>query len=147
MTGVGQRSRALGAVLGLVAAGSGLAVSELASGLLHQRVSPVVAVAESILRLTPGAVVERVIGLVGHHDKAVLITMTLLGLAAISAAVGVLALRSVLAAQGVFLVMGAVLVGAVHDRLTPSTVTYVPAVLGVVVALAALALLSSLAQR
>ncbi len=133
-------------MLGLVSAGSGLAVSELASGLLHQRVSPVVAVAESILRLTPGAVVERVIGLVGHHDKAVLIVMTLFGLAVISSAVGVLALRSVLAAQGVFLVMGAVLMGAVHDRLTPSTVTYVPAVLGVVVAIVALALLVLLAN-
>lgn len=147
MTNAGQQRQLLGAALGLVGAGSGLAVSELASGLLHQRVSPVVAVAESTLRLTPGAVVERVIGLVGHHDKAVLITLTLVGLSVISAGVGVLALRSVLAAQGVFLVMGAVLLGAVHDRLTPSTATYIPAVLGVVVAIAALALLAPLAQQ
>ncbi len=147
MTNARQRRRTLGVVLGLVSAGSGLAVSELASGLLHQRVSPVVAVAESILRLTPGAVVERVIGLVGHHDKTVLIVLTLAGLALISAAVGLLAFRSVLAAEGVFVVMGVVLVGAVHDRLTPSSATYIPAVAGVVVSIATLALLAPLGQR
>ena len=66
-----------GAILGVVAVGGGLAVSEVASGILHQRVSPVVAVAESIIRLTPGSVIEAVISVVGHHDKTVLIASTL----------------------------------------------------------------------
>ena len=139
--------RRLGAMVGVLSMAAGLAVSEVLSGYFHQRVSPVVAVAESILRLTPGAVDERVIGLVGHHDKAVLIGTTLVGLTVVSAAVGVLAMRSVLAAEGVFLVMGVVLVRAVHDRLTPSTSTYIPAVAGVVVAIAALAVLAQAAQR
>src|SRR5262245_36657904 len=112
--------RAYGALVGLVSAFAGLAVSELASGWLHQRVSPVVAVSESIIRVTPGWVIEHVISVLGHKDKPVLVTATLVGLAVVSALVGILALRSVLAAQGVFLLMGAVLVAAVHDRLTTS---------------------------
>jgi DMSO/TMAO reductase YedYZ molybdopterin-dependent catalytic subunit len=147
MTSERVARRRVGVTLGLVSAGSGLAVSELISGMLHQRVSPVVAVAESILRLTPGAVVERVISVVGHHDKAVLITATLIGLAVVSAGVGVLAMRSVLAAQGAFFVMGVVLVLAVRSRLTASSTTYVPAVVGVVAALGVLAALAPLALR
>jgi DMSO/TMAO reductase YedYZ molybdopterin-dependent catalytic subunit len=136
-----------GALLGVVAAGSGLAVSELISGLLHQRVSPVGAVAESIIRLTPGAVIERVISLVGHNDKPILIAATLLGLLIVSAAVGVLAMRSLLAAELAFVAMGVVLVMAVKDRLTPSQSTYIPAFVGVGAAIVLLATLCGPARR
>ncbi len=124
-------ARLPGALLGLVSAGSGLAASELASGYLHQRVSPVVAVAESVIGLTPGAVIEFVISIVGRNDKPLLIGVVLLGLAVTSAAVGILALRSTGAAIAAFSAMGVVLVLAVHDRLTPSQATYIPAVLGI----------------
>jgi DMSO/TMAO reductase YedYZ molybdopterin-dependent catalytic subunit len=136
-----------GALLGVVAAGSGLAVSELVSGLLHQRVSPVGAVAESIIRLTPGAVIERVISVVGHNDKPILITATLLGLLVLSAAVGVLAMRSLVAAEVAFVAMGVVLVMAVSDRLTSSQSTYIPAILGVATAIVVLAALCGPARR
>ncbi len=132
----------MGALLGVVAAAAGLAVAELLSGIFHQRVSPVVAVAESIIRLTPGDVVEFVISLVGQYDKPLLVVFTLLGLAAVSAGVGVVAIRSTLGAQGLFVLMGVVVVLAVRARLTPSMSTYIPAVLGVVVAMAALAVLA-----
>jgi DMSO/TMAO reductase YedYZ molybdopterin-dependent catalytic subunit len=132
-------------LLGLVSAGAGLAVSELISGLLHQRVSPVVAVAESIIRLTPGAVIERVISLVGHHDKAVLIGLTLLGLAAVSAAVGVLAMRSLALAQLAFVAMGVVLTFAVRARLDASPAIYFAPIVGVVTAIVTLTVLRSYA--
>ena len=140
-------ARRIGALLGVVSAAAGLGVSELLSGFLHQRVSPIVAVAESLIRLTPGAVIEKVISVVGTNDKPFLITLTLLGLLILSAGVGVLAMRSVLAAQGVFFVLGVVLVMAVHARLTASNATYIPAVAGVVTAIAVLAVLSPLAIR
>jgi len=127
--------------LGVVSAGAGLAVSELVSGLLHQRVSPVVAVAESIIQLTPGAVVEAVISVVGHHDKALLITLTLVGLVVLSAAIGILALRSLLWAELAFLALGVVLLLAVQDRLTESTARYLPAVAGVGTTMVVLAVL------
>jgi DMSO/TMAO reductase YedYZ molybdopterin-dependent catalytic subunit len=134
-------------VVGVVASGAGLAASELASGYLHQRVSPVVAVAESIIRLTPGAVIEKVISLVGRNDKPLVLGATLLGLLVISALVGVLAMRSLGAAEAVFVGMGVVLLLAVHARLTSSEATYIPAGVGIVVALAALAALTPRAVR
>jgi DMSO/TMAO reductase YedYZ molybdopterin-dependent catalytic subunit len=138
----GWQNVRIGALLGVVSAGAGLAVSELASGILHQRVSPVGAVAESIIRLTPGPVIEKVIHLVGHHDKQLLVATTLIGLAVVSAGVGILSLRSILLAELAFLVMGVVLALAVHARLTPSQSTYIPAIVGVAVAVAVLAILS-----
>ncbi len=138
--------RRLGAAVGLVSAGAGLAVSELVSGIFHQRVSPVVAVSESVIRLTPGWVIEHVISLLGHRDKPVLIALTLLGLAVASALVGIVSTRSLLAAQGAFLLMGVVLVLAVHARLTPSTATYIAPVLGVVTAIGVLAVLAPMIQ-
>jgi DMSO/TMAO reductase YedYZ molybdopterin-dependent catalytic subunit len=139
--------RAYAAAAGLVAAANGLAVSELLSGLFHQRVSPLVAVAESVIRLTPGSVIEGVISILGHHDKQVLIGLTLCGLAGVSLLVGTVSARSLAAGVGAFVLMGVVLVLAVHARLTPSTSTYIPAVAGVLVAIAVLALLAPRAGR
>jgi DMSO/TMAO reductase YedYZ molybdopterin-dependent catalytic subunit len=136
-----------GAVVGVVAAGSGLAVSEAASGYLHQRVSPVVALAEEIIRLTPGRVIEFVISVVGQNDKPLLITLTLLGVGVVSAGVGVLAMRWTLIAQLTFLGLGFVLAWAAGDRLTSSSTTYVPTAAGVITTLIVLALLTPLAVR
>jgi len=136
-----------GALLGLVAAGSGLAVSEAASGYLHQRVSPVVALAEEIIRLTPGRMIEFVISLVGHNDKPLLIAVTLFGVAVVSAAVGIVAMRWTLIAQLIFIGLGFVLAWAAGDRLTSSSSTYVPTILGVVTTLIVLAVLAPLAVR
>ncbi|MGI8576579.1 MAG: molybdopterin-dependent oxidoreductase [Nocardioidaceae bacterium] len=138
-------ARRYGALAGIAAAGAGLGASELLSGLLHQRVSPLVAVSESVIGLTPGSVVEFVISIVGRNDKPLLIAATLVGLAIVSAVSGVVALRSRFAAEAILVAMGIVLVAAVHARLTPSTVTYVPAVIGVVVAMVTLAWLTPFA--
>jgi DMSO/TMAO reductase YedYZ molybdopterin-dependent catalytic subunit len=134
-------------VLGVVAAGSGLAVSEAASGYLHQRVSPVVALAEEIIRLTPGAVIEVVISLVGQHDKPLLIAATLVGVAVVSAALGVVALRSTLVAQLAFIGLGIVVAWAAGDRLTSSSTTYVPTIAGVITTVVVLAVLGPIAVR
>jgi DMSO/TMAO reductase YedYZ molybdopterin-dependent catalytic subunit len=136
-----------GALLGVVAAGAGLAVSELVSGFLHQRVSPVGAVAESIIRLTPGRVIEGVISVVGQNDKPLLIAVTLLGLFVVSAGVGILAMRSILAAQLVFVAMGIVLVLAVQSRLTSSQAIYIAPILGALTAIVVLASLAGYARR
>ncbi len=133
--------RRLGALAGAASAGAGLAVSELVSGYLHQRVSPIGAVAESIIRLTPGAVIERVISLVGRNDKPLLIGLTLAGLLVVSGIVGIVAMRSLAIAEAVFVAIGFVLVLAVHARLTSSQATYLPAIAGAVVAVVMLAAL------
>lgn len=132
------------ALAGLVASGGGLAISELLSGFLHLRVSPVEAVAESIIRLTPGSVIEFVISRVGRNDKPLVIATTLLGLGVLSALAGVLARRSRLAAEVVFAVMGVVLLLAVRSRLPTGDTRYIPAFVGVATAML---LLSWLTKR
>nr|MBA2773064.1 molybdopterin-dependent oxidoreductase [Nocardioidaceae bacterium] len=139
-------SRRYGMLLGVVAGVAGLAASELVSGWLHQRVSPLVAVAEGVIRLTPGAVIEPVINVVGTNDKPFLIAMTVLVVVALSALAGAVAMRSVLAAQGVFVLLGAVALLAVGARLTSSSTTYVPAAVGIVTSLVLVALLVPKAQ-
>ncbi len=72
-------SRALWALAGLGAGLAGLAVSYAAALALTVRQSPVVAVAEAVIRLTPGKLAEWAIQTLGHWDKPVLVT-TILGL-------------------------------------------------------------------
>lgn len=139
-----QRDNGRFAMAGVLAAAGGLALSELASGYFHLRVSPVEAVAESVIRLTPGAVVEFVISRVGRNDKPLVIVSVLLALALLSAATGILARRARLAAQAVFALMGAVLLVAVHNRLSSAGDTrYIPAVAGVATAMLLLSMLTA----
>src|ERR1700712_3580880 len=111
------REHGRGAIAGVVAAAAGVAVSELLNGFAHLRVSPVEAVAECIIRLTPGSVIEFVISHFGHNDKPLVILMTLVGLTLLSAGTGVLAMSSRPAAELVFVAMGVVVLLAVHSRL------------------------------
>ena len=58
------------------------------------RESPVVAVAELIIRLTPGAIAERAIQVLQHHDKPFLVVVILVVLGLLFAWAGGLARRS-----------------------------------------------------
>ena len=78
----------------MVAGAAGLATSYFVAMVMTIRESPVVAVAELVIRLTPGPVVERAIRLLGHHDKAFLVTVLLLVLGLLFAWAGRLARRS-----------------------------------------------------
>ena len=78
---------------GLVAGGAGLATSYLTANLMNIREAPVVAVAELVIRLTPGEVAARAIDVLGHNDKPVLVGGILVLLAALFVAVGLLARR------------------------------------------------------
>ena len=58
---------------GVLAGGAGLATSYFLAMAMTLRDSPVLAVAELIIRLTPGALVEKAISTVGHRDKPLLV--------------------------------------------------------------------------
>jgi len=69
---------------GALAAAAALAASQLVAALIGLRESPVVAIAQMAIRLTPGQVAEPIIGAVGTADKplaivSVVIAMILLG--------------------------------------------------------------------
>ena len=78
----------------MVAGFAGLATSYFTAMVMTIRESPVVAVAELVIRLTPGPVVERAIAVLGHRDKPFLVTVILVVLALLFAWAGRLARRS-----------------------------------------------------
>lgn len=82
------------AAAGLVAGLAGLATSYAAALILTIRESPVVAVAELVIRATPGPVAERAIGLLGKADKPVLVITVMLLVSGIFVGIGWLGSRS-----------------------------------------------------
>lgn len=78
------------AVSGLLAAAAAIAASEGLSALFDLRESPVVAVGQSVIALTPGPIAEAIIGVVGHADKPLAVTSVVVAVLLL----GVLAGRS-----------------------------------------------------
>lgn len=81
----------LAALAGVVAGFAGVALSYAAAMLLTMGDAPVVAVADLVIRLTPGFVTERAIAVLGQADKPVLVAMVILGGLLLSAVAGMLA--------------------------------------------------------
>ncbi len=92
----------------MVAGFAGLAVSYCLAMVTTIRDWPLVAVAELVVRLTPGPVVERAIRITGRHDKTLLIVVILLLSTAVFAWAGRLARRSWWLATSVFAVLAVV---------------------------------------
>jgi DMSO/TMAO reductase YedYZ molybdopterin-dependent catalytic subunit len=126
-----------GAVAGL----SGIAVSHAATNALNARATPIQAVAEVIIAKTPGGIAEALIQVVGRKDKPILVAGITLGIIALGALAGVLALRSRLVANLVFLGMGAVALAALMSRPGFTATSIIPLAAGVVSWLVVLAFL------
>ncbi len=78
----------------MIAGAAGLATSYFAAMVMTIRESPVVAVAELVIRLTPGPVVERAIRVLGSNDKPFLVVVLFVVLGLLFAWAGRLARRS-----------------------------------------------------
>lgn len=134
-------------VAGLVAGLAGLATSFFVAMAMTIRSSPVVAIAELVIRKTPGRTAERAIEVLGHHDKPFLVTVILIGSCALFAYAGWLAARSwrapvlVFAAMAVF---GGVAVGHEHGT---DELDLLPVVVGFVTWVGCLALLTAPLRR
>ena len=102
-------------VAGLVAGAAGLATSYFAAMALTIRESPVVAVAELVIRLTPGPVAEYLISLVGKLDKPLLLLGIFVFLGIVFAWAGRLARRTWWAPAVVYAALAAVAALAVCD--------------------------------
>src|SRR5919107_1224199 len=112
----GTPDRARLAAAGLLTGAAGLAVSELVSALLRQRLTPRTAVAEAVVEKTPGRVAVTLVHLVGHWDKPILLTGVLVVLAALSAAAGVVSRGGLWRGRLVFVLLAAVAAAAVLTR-------------------------------
>jgi DMSO/TMAO reductase YedYZ molybdopterin-dependent catalytic subunit len=138
LSGSAARRALVGAVSGLLAAAAALGVAQLVAGITGPLGSPVVAVGEVAINLTPVPVKDFVIAHVGSHDKQVLVAGILVVLAAFAAAVGMAALRRIgygLAGLGVFGILG---VAAAITRPNASAADLIPTLAGVAVAAVAL---------
>ncbi len=134
----GSRRALSGAVSGLLAAAAALGVAQLVAGLIGPLGSPVVAVGEVAISLTPVPVKDFVIAHVGSHDKQVLIAGILLVLAAFAIAIGMLAVRRAgygLAGLALFGILGA---AAAITRPNAGALDVAPALAGIAVAAVAL---------
>jgi DMSO/TMAO reductase YedYZ molybdopterin-dependent catalytic subunit len=138
LSGAAVGRAAAGAMSGLLAAAAALGVAQLVAGITGPLGSPVVAVGEVAINLTPVPVKDFVIAHVGSHDKQVLVAGILVVLAAFAAVVGMAALRRIgygLAGLGVFGFLG---VAAAITRPNSGTADLVPTLAGVAVAAVAL---------
>ncbi|WP_405421991.1 molybdopterin-dependent oxidoreductase [Streptomyces erythrochromogenes] len=145
--GSGRPRRAVGAACGVVAAFAGLAVAELVTAAVRPEASPVAAVGAAAVDLTPTAVREWAIALFGTADKAVLTLGIVAVLAAVAAAAGLLAVRSLpagMAVAGGFGLLGA---AAALSRPEATWQDALPSLAGGLTAAGALWLLVTAATR
>ena len=126
-------------VAGLVAGFAGLATSYLVAMAMSIREAPVVAVAELVIRYTPGDVAERAIGLLGFWDKPALLAGIFVLLVVLFGYAGRLARTSWTGPLVIFGILGAV---AVALRPGSSVSSYFPLAVGVVTWLVGLSVLT-----
>ena len=115
---------------GVLAGGAGLATSYFLAMAMTLRDSPVLAVAELIIRLTPGALVEKAISTVGHQDKPLLVSGVLVVTALLFAWAGRLRARSWWQPLLVYVGLTAVGAYAVADQRGAGSVDQVPVAVG-----------------
>jgi DMSO/TMAO reductase YedYZ molybdopterin-dependent catalytic subunit len=127
---------------GLAAGAAGLATSYFAAMALTIRESPVVAVAELVIRLTPGPVAEYLISLVGSLDKPLLLLGIFVVLAVAFAGAGRLARRTWWAPAVVYAALAAIGAVAVSTQRGAAVVDVLPVAVGFVTWLVALSLLT-----
>lgn len=112
-------NRHAAALSGILATGAALAVTELLAGILKVRASPVVALGETVIALTPGGIAHKIIELVGHADKPLAITSVVVVILALGALLG--RLWVVRRTAALVVIIGFVVLGMVAVSSRPST--------------------------
>ncbi len=127
-----RRTTLAWAFVGVLAGVAGLATSYLTAAAMNMRLSPVTAVAELVIRLTPGAVVESAIDSIGKSNKTLLVAGILVISVLLYAVIGLLARRRwwlPAVAFGLLALVGAVatlrLRGSVATDLAPILVGFI----------------------
>ncbi len=122
----------------MLATGAGLATTELLAGLLRVRASPVVAIGETVIAITPGSIAHRIISVVGHADKPLAVTSVVIAILLLGALIGSLwVVRKPLALAGI-VAMVVVAVLAVNSRPNTGTSVAILCIVGGIVTMAVL---------
>jgi DMSO/TMAO reductase YedYZ molybdopterin-dependent catalytic subunit len=119
-----------GATVGVLTAAVAMGVSQLAAGLTVAQGSPVLAVGQAAIDLTPLPVKDFAISTFGSHDKDALVLGILVILAAFAAVIGILAVRRLalgLAGLAVFACIG---LAAALTRPTATAEYVIPTLVG-----------------
>ncbi|MGH3152361.1 MAG: molybdopterin-binding oxidoreductase, partial [Streptosporangiaceae bacterium] len=88
-----RRSALAGAVAGVLTAAVAMGIGQLFAGLTNPESSPVIAVGQASIDLTPPALKDFAISTFGANDKTALLTGILVVLAVFAAVIGMLAVR------------------------------------------------------
>ena len=139
-------SVALGAIVGLLAAGIAIGVGELVAAFVRPAASPVIAVGNRFIVLTPEPVKRWAIREFGTNDKHVLLTGIYVMIAAFAVVIGVLGIRWLWAGVAGVAVLGAV---GVYCALTANAhrgSDVIPSIIGAIAGAAALVWLIQQAQ-
>ena len=138
-----RRPRALtGALVGLLAAAVSIGAAQFASGLGVPQSSPVLAVDQAAIDLTPPAVKDFAISAFGANDKTVLLGGILVVLALYAAVVGVLAVRRLAFGMWGLAIFACVGLAAALTRPTATAGYVVPTLVGAAAGAFALAWLA-----
>jgi DMSO/TMAO reductase YedYZ molybdopterin-dependent catalytic subunit len=139
-----REPRGRAALAGAVSVGAGLGAAEVITGLLALSTSPVLAVGETVIRVTPGDVAEAAISTVGRLDKPLLVAGTIAGAVLLGALAGVLSLRGRAYGPVLLVAMGGAGIAAAMSTPDASTADALPPTMA---ALVAMALLDHLLRR
>ena len=132
---------------GVLAGVAGLATSYATAMVLTIREAPVVAVAELVIKLTPGEVAERAISVLGHYDKPALVVGILVFLLACFALAGRLAAKAWWQPLLVWFVLAGLGLGAVLAQRSAGLVDALPVLVGLVTWVTAHSALTDALQR
>ncbi len=127
-------SRAMAALCGVLAGALGLGLAELIAGLVPGAPSPVLSIGALLISLQPPNAKQLVVDLFGTNDKAVLSVAVVIGALVLSAGIGLLARRSLVAGRIAFGALGLfALLAAVLDPLFDPVLAVVTAAVAIAV--------------
>jgi DMSO/TMAO reductase YedYZ molybdopterin-dependent catalytic subunit len=127
-----------GIAAGVVSVGAGLGAAEVVTGVLSLSTSPVLAIGESVIRITPGDVAEAAIAAVGRLDKPLLVVGTVLGALVLGGIAGWLAVRSTAAGYALLVAMGGLGMAAAMATADSSAADALPPVVAALLSIALL---------
>jgi len=135
VAGRGIGGRAVAALGGVLAAALALGVADAVAGVLAPAASPVSAVGQAFIDLTPGWLKDTAIAAFGTRDKLALLSGMALAITVLAAVAGLLAARRPAAGAALVGLLGAAGAAAALTRPGAGPLALVPSLVGVLVAL------------
>ncbi len=138
--------RRIGALIGLLSATVAVAVAHLLAAFIDEAASPITAVGAAVIDMSPAAVKEFAISTFGARDKLALVIGISVLLAAFAAGMGALAMRRRFVAYATLGAFGALGVLAAMTRPAAGTLSALPTIAGIAVALLSIRVLFAMTE-